>query len=72
MRCWPTFAHFAPTVIRKKRKRSPIAAHVPGGTGKRELATAERDKGLATHLETMIEDETSHYEETAKILRGWE
>lgn len=26
---------------------------------------------LATHLETIVEDETSHYEETEKILRGW-
>jgi bacterioferritin len=29
------------------------------------------DKGLATHLETIVEDETTHYEETEKILRGW-
>lgn len=26
---------------------------------------------LAMHLETIVEDETSHYEETEKILRGW-
>lgn len=37
-----------------------------------EQAAALGDKGLATHLETMIEDETSHFEETSKILRGWE
>ncbi|NJL27673.1 MAG: ferritin-like domain-containing protein [Thermoanaerobaculia bacterium] len=29
------------------------------------------DKGLATHLENIVEDETGHYEETEKILRGW-
>jgi bacterioferritin len=29
------------------------------------------DKGLMTHLETIIEDETGHFEETEKILRGW-
>jgi bacterioferritin len=34
-------------------------------------AEAYGDKGLMTHLETIVEDETSHYEETEKILRGW-
>ena len=29
------------------------------------------DKGLAAHLDTVVEDETTHYEETEKILRGW-
>jgi bacterioferritin len=29
------------------------------------------DSALATHLETIVEDETGHYEETEKILRGW-
>ena len=36
-----------------------------------EQAAALGDKGLATHLETIVEDETGHYEETEKILRGW-
>ena len=36
-----------------------------------EQATDAGDKGLATHLETIVEDETSHFEETEKILRGW-
>jgi len=36
-----------------------------------EQAAAFGDKGLATHLETIVEDETGHYEETEKILRGW-
>jgi bacterioferritin len=36
-----------------------------------EQATEMGDKGLATHLETIVEDETGHYEETEKILRGW-
>jgi bacterioferritin len=29
------------------------------------------EKGLATHLETILEDETGHFEETEKILAGW-
>lgn len=36
-----------------------------------EQAAEYGDKGLATHLETIVEDETEHYEETEKILRGW-
>ena len=36
-----------------------------------EQAQEYGDKGLAAHLETIVEDETSHYEETEKILRGW-
>lgn len=36
-----------------------------------EQAAAFGDKGLATHLETIVEDETNHLEETEKILRGW-
>lgn len=36
-----------------------------------EQASEFGDKGLATHLETIVEDETSHFEETEKILRGW-
>ncbi|MCB1008480.1 MAG: ferritin-like domain-containing protein [Acidobacteria bacterium] len=37
-----------------------------------EQAAAFGDKGLATHLETIVEDETEHFEETDKILRGWQ
>jgi bacterioferritin len=29
------------------------------------------EKGLATRLETILEDETGHFEETEKILAGW-
>lgn len=36
-----------------------------------EQAKAYGDSALATHLETVVEDETGHYEETEKILRGW-
>lgn len=39
--------------------------------GRAEQAAACGDKGLATHLETIVEDETSHFEETEKIIRGW-
>ena len=37
-----------------------------------EQASSYGDRGLATHLETILEDETGHFEETAKILRGWD
>jgi bacterioferritin len=36
-----------------------------------EEASDLGDKGLATHLETIVDDETGHFEETEKILRGW-
>jgi len=36
-----------------------------------EQAAEFGDRGLATHLETIVEDETGHFEETEKILRGW-
>lgn len=36
-----------------------------------EQAAEFGDKGLAAHLETIVEDETTHFEETEKILRGW-
>ncbi len=36
-----------------------------------EEAASAGEKGLATHLETIVEDETGHFEETEKILRGW-
>lgn len=37
---------------------------------KEELIDA-LNRALATHLETIVEDETAHFEETEKILRGW-
>ncbi|MCW5940838.1 MAG: ferritin-like domain-containing protein [Fimbriimonadaceae bacterium] len=37
-----------------------------------EQASEFGDKGLSTRLETIVEDETTHYEETLKILKGWE
>ena len=36
-----------------------------------DQAAEAGDKGLATHLDTIVEDETGHFEETEKILRGW-
>jgi bacterioferritin len=36
-----------------------------------EQAAEYGDKGLSTHLESIVEEETGHYEETWKILRGW-
>ncbi len=42
-------------------------------TYKRLVASAEEmgEKGLAIHLESMLEDETGHFEEVDKILAGW-
>jgi bacterioferritin len=42
-------------------------------TYKRLARAAEEmgERGLATHLETILEDETGHFEETEKILAGW-
>jgi bacterioferritin len=36
-----------------------------------EEAEAFGDKGLAVHLENVVEDETGHAEETERILRDW-
>lgn len=36
-----------------------------------EQAESLGDKGLMAHLEAIVEDETQHFEETEKILRGW-
>lgn len=36
-----------------------------------EQAEQAGDHGLATHLDSIVEDETEHREETLKILRGW-
>lgn len=36
-----------------------------------EQAAELGDVGLSAHLETMVEDETHHFEETQQILRGW-
>lgn len=44
---------------------------IKGYKERSEQAAEIGDKGLSTHLETMVEDETSHYEETLKILKGW-
>lgn len=36
-----------------------------------EQAMEYGDKGLGIHLEDIVDDETGHYEETEKMLRGW-
>jgi bacterioferritin len=41
-------------------------------TERAKQADAFGDKGLAVQLEDMIRDETSHAEETAKLLKNWE
>ena len=46
-------------------------AAIEGYKQRAEQAHEMGEKGLATHLETMVEDETEHYEETLKILKGW-
>jgi bacterioferritin len=40
-------------------------------TRRAEEAGEFGDKGLQVHLETIIEDETGHKEETARILQEW-
>jgi bacterioferritin len=37
-----------------------------------EQARAAGEVGLAVQLETMVQDETEHFEETRKLLAGWE
>lgn len=44
---------------------------IAGYKERAEQAAAYGDQALATHLETIVEDETTHFEETEKILRGW-
>ena len=34
-------------------------------------ADTSGDKGLAVQLEDMVREESSHYEETERILRDW-
>lgn len=41
-------------------------------TERAEQAADYGDKGLAVQLEDMVRDETSHAEETAKLLQNWE
>ena len=41
-------------------------------TKRAEQADEFGDKGLAVQLEDMVRDETSHAEETAKLLQNWE
>ena len=40
-------------------------------TKRAEQAEALGDKGLQVQLETIIADETGHYEETERILKEW-
>jgi len=40
--------------------------------GRAEQAEAYGDKGLAVQLEDMVRDETSHAEETQKLLKNWD
>lgn len=45
---------------------------VAGYTQRAEQARTAGEVGLAIQLETMIQDETGHYEETKKILEDWQ
>ena len=42
-----------------------------GDTRRAQEAEAYGDKGLAVQLEDFIRDESSHLEETERILRDW-
>ncbi len=44
---------------------------IAGYSKRAEQAEAYGDKGLQVALEDMIRDETSHYEESERILREW-
>jgi len=46
-------------------------AAIAGYRQRAQQAEAAGDHGLSTHLDTIVEDETEHREETLKILRGW-
>ncbi len=50
-----------------------VGLRISGSRGavRAEQAHEFGDKGLSAHLKTIVEKETSHYEETEKILRGW-
>jgi bacterioferritin len=41
-------------------------------TERAQQADAYGDKGLAVQLEDMVRDETSHAEETQKLLKNWD
>ena len=45
---------------------------VDGYTERAKQADEMGEKGLAVQLEDMVRDETSHAEETAKLLKNWE
>ena len=44
---------------------------IAGYTQRAQEADEYGDKGLAVQLEDMVRDESSHYEETERILRDW-
>lgn len=44
---------------------------IAGYTQRAEDARSAGEAGLAVQLDTMIQDETGHYEETKKILEDW-
>ncbi len=49
-------------------ERAAISAYKQRSRDAAELG----DVGLSARLETLVEDETHHFEETEKILRGWQ
>lgn len=71
-----TVAKPVPPAVDAKSMLENVAAAereaIGGYKARAEEAAAAGEKGLAIHLETMVEDETGHYEETMKILRGWQ
>lgn len=70
------------TVARPVPKASTPKQMLQAALSAEELAVADYkkraeqarefgDRGLCTHLENIVDDETKHYEETLKILKGW-
>ncbi|MCC7447962.1 MAG: ferritin-like domain-containing protein [Anaerolineae bacterium] len=47
------------------------AEAIAGYAARSEQARQVGEIGLAVQLETMVQDETSHYEETRKLLTDW-
>lgn len=59
----------------KEMLKAIMAAEIQAGkdyTKRAEQADAFGDKGLAVQLEDMVRDETSHAEESQKLLKNWD
>jgi bacterioferritin len=63
-----------PAGTAKEMLQAILEAELQAGkdyTKRAEQADAYGDKGLAVQLEDMVRDETSHAEESQKLLKNW-